>query len=404
MQSPAIVVIAYDRPEALKRLLCSIENAEYADDVSPVLIISIDKSDSDDVINVAKEFKYSHGEKVIMARSERMGLRAHVLACGDLTEEYDSIIVLEDDLFVASDFYGYACAALDFCDGDDRIGAISLYDHRFNVHKRESFCAIDDGFDNYYLQLASSWGQAYSKKHWTAFKSWYAQNSDRDLSDPFVPENVTGWSDRSWLKYYIVYLIETNRYCLYPRVSLTTNFGDVGSHADKSDTDLQVPLSGMTHRRYDFSTLECSQAVYDSFFEPVGYYEDGKIHLGKLKPAQGDGLCNLIVDLYGAKPVQKMIGSSQKDPGKNAVGYVLSSAYLPYKVLNSFGRQMRPVDANIKYNVCGKDFFLYDVNSPADPPPKGKEALRFFYEYRGISAARMIDMIKYRIFEKMGGN
>ena len=384
MYRPAIVAIAYDRPVALKRLLDSIEHAYYPDDVSPVLVISIDKSDSDDVLKVAREFEYTHGEKVIMARPERMGLREHVLSCGDLTGQYGSIIVLEDDLFVAPCFYEYACAALDFADRDDRIGAISLYDHRFNVHKRESFCAIDDGFDNYYLQLASSGGQAYSRKQWAGFITWYKANKDRDLADPYVPENVSGWSDRSWLKYYIVYLIRTNKYCLYPRVSLTTNFGDIGSHADKADTDLQVPISGSRRSRCDFSTLDSSGAVYDPFFDPAGYGED------------------TIVDLYGIKPVQDMIRASKNDPDGVKITKVLSSKRLPYKVLKNYGRQMRPIDANIRHNIKGADFFLYDVNVEAAPPAKGKKAERFLYEYRGISAARMVEMIKYRIFEKIG--
>lgn len=385
MYRPAIVAVAYDRPGSLKRLLASVENAYYPDDASPVLVISIDKSDSEGVEKVAREFEYTHGEKIIIARPERMGLRAHVIACGELSQQYGSIIVLEDDLFVAPCFYEYACAALDFSDRDDRIGAVSLYDHRFNVHKRESFCAIDDGFDNYYLQLASSWGQAYTMKQWAGFVTWYNANKDRDLSDPFVPANVSGWSERSWLKYYIVYLIRTNKYCLYPRVSLTTNFGDIGSHADKADTDLQVPIAGSVHPRCDFSTLDDSKAVYDSFFEPVIYGRE------------------TIVDLYGEKPVADMIRASENDPDGTAITRVLSCAQLPYEVIGSFGRQMRPIDANIRYNVPGSDLYLYDTKHKAAPPAKGKKALRFLYEYRGISAARMIEMIKYRIFEKIGG-
>ena len=184
MNRPAIVAIGYDRPQALQRLLSSIESARYAEDIHPVLVISIDNSGRDDVIEVARRFEYTHGEKVIMARPERMGLRSHVLSCGDLTEKYGSIIVLEDDIFVSPQFYSYACAALDHAEKDDRIGAVSLYDHRFNVHRRESFGAIDDGYDNYYLQLASSWGQAYTKKQWDDFKEWYEKNKDRDLAGP----------------------------------------------------------------------------------------------------------------------------------------------------------------------------------------------------------------------------
>ncbi|MBO4346068.1 MAG: hypothetical protein J5840_00365, partial [Lachnospiraceae bacterium] len=280
---PAIVAIAYNRPDALARLLASIEAAQYPEGVRPTLVVSVDKSDSDEVARYAHGFDYTHGEKVVIERPERMGLRDHVIACGDLTDRYGSIIVLEDDLFVSPGFYGYACAALDHTAEDDRIGGVSLYNHLFNVHVREGFAPMDDGYDNWYLQIASSWGQAYTKKQWTEFRSWYEDNKGRDLAGPSVPANVSGWSDRSWLKYYIVYLIETGKYCIYPRVSLTTNFGDIGSHADKADTDLQVPLRNTAGRRgYVFSTLDDSRAVYDSYFEPLGILVDGKVCLGGL--------------------------------------------------------------------------------------------------------------------------
>ena len=397
MHRPAIVAIGYDRPEALKRLLLSVEAAEYAEGTSPVLIISIDKSDSDDVVRVAEEFEYSHGRKIVMARNERMGLREHVLSCGDLVDEYESIIVLEDDIFVSPCFYSYACEALEFSDKDDRIGAISLYDHRFNVHVRESFCAIDDGYDNYYLQIASSWGQAYTRKQWKSFRSWYEANRNRDLSKPSVPSNITGWSDRSWLKYYIVYLIETGQFCLYPRISLTTNFGDAGTHEKKNDTDLQVPVAGKGNRSsYVFSTLHESHAVYDSFFEPVAYVRNEKICFGICENAEKDS-CPLIMDLYGIKQIKSLADESD-------TSLVLSSRLLPYSVKATFGRQMRPIDANIVYNIAGNDFYLYDLDKSGAVPGKHPEAFRLFYEYKGISAKRMMRMIGYRIREKIFGN
>ncbi len=214
MSAPAIVVIAYNRTKPLLRLLNSIENAYYPPQISPELVISIDKSDSDEVCDLAEGFSYTHGRKTVIKRTERMGLREHVIACGGLTDEYGSIIVLEDDLLVAPGFYEYARAALSFSEDDDRIGSVSLYNHLLNVHVRESFRALDDGYDNWYLQIASSWGQAYTKKQWQQFKSWYEDNKDRDLKDPSVPANVTGWSERSWLKYHIVYLIRTGIYSL----------------------------------------------------------------------------------------------------------------------------------------------------------------------------------------------
>ena len=393
MTNPAIVTIAYNRPDSLKRLLHSLEVARFPEGVSVPLVISIDKSDSDACAKVAEDFKWTHGEKIIMARKERMGLKAHVLACGDLTKEYDNIIVLEDDLVVSPAFYEYTVKALDFTEGDKRIGGISLYNHLFNVHARQSFAAIDDGYDNWYFQLASSWGQAYTKNQWETFMGWYEEHKDKPIGGAFVPANVAGWSEKSWLKYYIAYLIDTDKYFLYPRVSLTTNFGDVGSHAVKADSDLQVPLAMGEHgKSYDFVKLEESASVYDSFFENKVIAK----HIGKeMGLSEDEARKSILTDLYGVKPVEDEIKSSE------GIKYVLSSQVLPYAIIKTYGKQMRPVDANIMYEVEGEEYRLYDVTKGADRVPhKAVEAVAYLYEYRGISAKQMIEMIKYRIREK----
>ena len=54
------------------------------------------------------------GIKKIIKHSKNLGLRAHVITCGDLVNIYDNIIVLEDDLFVSPYFYKYANDALNF--------------------------------------------------------------------------------------------------------------------------------------------------------------------------------------------------------------------------------------------------------------------------------------------------
>lgn len=380
MNKPAIVVICYNRDESLRRLLGSIAVARYPKEGDVTLVISIDNSGEQAVANVAREFEWAYGEKVIIERKERMGLKAHVLACGDLTSEYGSIIVLEDDLYVSPSFYEYSVRALDFTEGDERIGGVSLYNHLFNVHSRRSFTAIDDGYDNWYFQFASSWGQAYLKSQWDAFKEWMKTHDGKNIAKPTVPANVSGWSAKSWLKYYIAYLIDTDKYFLYPRISFTTNFGDVGSHAVKADCDLQVPLAGSVDGdRLYFSKLSQSGAVYDAFFENTALADE-----------------DVMMDLYASKPVEELFKANEK------LKYVITSKRLPYKSIESYGRLMRPIDANVLYKTKGSDFHKYDIREVADLLPPENEGVSFLYEYRGISAKQMLAMIKYRIKEKLG--
>ena len=123
---PAIVVVAYNRPAALRRLLGSLAGVQGA--VAVPLVISIDAGGEyfADVLAVAQQFRWPFGEKRIIEQERPLGLINHVFACGDLVDEYGSIILLEDDLFVSPQAYRYATAALDFYDYDPRVAGISL--------------------------------------------------------------------------------------------------------------------------------------------------------------------------------------------------------------------------------------------------------------------------------------
>ncbi len=166
-----------------------------------------------------------------------------------------------------------------------------------------------------------------------------------------------------------------------------------------------MPLSGIRGGYdYKFSTIDQSQAVYDAFFEPVGKYMDDRIYFGGSGPEAADKEKNtLIVDLYGYKPLQELVEAAKSSEDKTGPVYVLSSRALPFKQLKSYGRQMRPVAANIVYETEGNDIHLYDMGQSAGEPGKEPEALRYLYEYRAISASRMIKILLYRIREKITG-
>ncbi len=360
---PVIVAAAYDRAHSLKRLLRSLAEAEYHED-DITLIISIDHSGFKDCAEAAEGFEWEHGEKIIRQFKERQGLKKHILSCGDYAETYGSAIILEDDLTVAESFYDYACAALSFTGGDDRVGGVSLYAHQFNVFAREPFQPVEDGYDNWYMKFASSWGQAVTDKQWGQFRKWLAENDGKDLHSADIPDQVAEWSDNSWLKYHIRYLSETGRYFLYPRVSHTTNFADEGEHAKKQVTDLQVPLAGKKRREPVFSSPDLSSAVYDAFFENESL----------------DHPC----DLYGLKSKQGKLGDFRK---------VYSAEALPYRAERTFGMSYRPMDVNLIKGTEGNKLFLYDLETSAAAPAVNR-GYRVKYFYRGLNKRKIWDYVR----------
>ncbi len=364
--SPAIVVIGYDRADSLKRLLGSIAEAQYPhDDIT--LIISLDKSGKADVEQTAKSFIWKHGEKKVVVRPERMGLKKHILTCGNYADEYGSIIMLEDDLYVSPDFYLFAEAALTATSRDPKVGGVSLYNHRFNVFARLPFEAVDDGYDNWYFQFASSWGQAWTKEQWDGFRDWQMSHDGEDLHDPGMPKDVAEWGDSSWLKYAIRYLVDTDKYFLYPRISETTNFADVGVHASGSVTDLQVPMRAVHRGEYIFSTVEQSRARYDAYFENIDLPHPS--------------------DLYGLKYRDGAVGKNTQDT------FIFSTDRLPYETVDSYGLDLRPIDANILYRTTGRRIFLYDLSQPKKNVKERHGALERYF-YPGMNRKKIMNLIR----------
>ena len=366
-----IVVVAYNRLESLKRILASLSRGEYPRE--PVeLIISIDRGDNQEVLQYAEAFPWPHGEKRVIYRQENLGLKRHILTCGDLTQDHDGIILLEDDLVVSPDFYRYAQECCTFVQGQDRIAGVALYNHRLSQLTEKVFEPLEDGFDNWYFRYACSWGQMWTKEQWALFKAWLMAHSDYDFAaSAKIPEHIKDWGKHSWLKYHIAFCIETDRFFLYPRVARTTCFSDAGVNFSESENTFQVPLmaAGRTGA-LRLSHLEESKAVYDQWMENLFLSR----FLGK----------DACIDLYGAKTDFE---------GKN---YLLTtSAVEGGKVICSFGREMRPQEWNVLGEVPGDVIRLYQLSPNAKKLPRTRSSRVEDAQYyiRGISYPYKKDII-----------
>jgi len=356
----AIVVVAYNRPKSLSRILISLQNANYPGKSVP-LIISIDRGEHNlDVLEIAENFNWSNGQKKVVYQEKNLGLRAHILQCGNYCESYGSVIILEDDLYVSTNFYYFTRSALEFSANKEYIGGISLYNHEFNVHVKENFKALDDGYDNWYFQFASSWGQAWSKKQWEGFKKWYDNDPQIDQCE-MIPQNVRSWSSKSWLKYYTAYLILKDKFFLYPRCSLTTNFSDVGTHVGTNSTAFQVPLQQGPLRNYLFSNLKDSLSVYDAFFEHLLSYR----WLGTPKE-------DTTADLYGYK-------------SNITTRFLITTKILNFKILKTYGCLLKPHDLNLLSDISGKDIFLYDTSKVEENSLKLHRLNRILYNVKYLN-------------------
>lgn len=364
METIALVVVGYNRPDSIEQLLQSLLRAEYENDRVD-LIISLDKGQKQqEIVSVAEELKWIHGKKIIRAFPERQGLRSHIIQCGDLTEKYDAVVVLEDDLMVAPHFYSYVRQTVERYKEEEHIAGISLYKHQTHPGVYRPFEPAHNGFDVYMQQFAMSWGQCWTKKMWEGFRKWYAKNEDKDLSEgEILPSYVSHWNNQSWLKYFMRYIVENDKYFIYPYFSLTTNASDTGEHCHIPNNDFQVALQegDMQYRLPSFEDA----VKYDVFFERLG--------LDVFPELKGKKL----LDLYGDRI------------NFGDANYLISTRSLPYRVVKSIQLHYRPVEMNCLMPTDGEGAFVYDLKTTA-AAPKINQNILTRYDIRSLHWKRSL--------------
>ena len=327
-----ICCITYNRINSLRRLLQSLEVADYSESVT--LIISIDKSDSDEIERFADSYQWSHGPKRVIKHETNLGLRRHILSCGDLLNEYDALVVLEDDITVAQSFYHYVQQCVEkYKDCMDCAG-ISLYNFPLNYQNTLPFTPVHSDSDVYMMNCAQSWGQVWMRKQWLEFKDWYNKHKEEFGYLPHLPKAICSWPKSSWLKYHTRYCIENGKFFIYPYVSMSTNNGDAGTHVSTGSSLFQSQM--LYGQKCDFKLTPT--ILYDGFFEPM--FLADKLGL------KDEELC---VDYYGEK---------DKSLYKK---FLLTTKKLNYKIVEKYGLNYKPWELNILLDNSGDCVFLYDT-------------------------------------------
>ncbi len=365
MNKIGIVTIGYNRKESIKRLISSLLVATYTQDVD--LIISIDKSDNNQVVDYANSVEWNYGKKIVKTFEENLGLKKHVLTCGNYLNEfnYDAIIVLEDDIVVAPGFFNYALQTIEYYKNNKNIAGISLYTHTWNFLAGRPFIPIKSESDVYFMQYAQSWGQIWMKNQWNDFYKWYEEKMFENFDLNKIPSNVLEWDEKSWLKYHIQYCIDKNKYFVYPYLSLTTNFSDAGTHNSFNNTGMQVPLDMSIDKIYVLSDLDNKSIMYDSFFENVNLYKFLNLDINEVE-----------IDLFGTKKIYNK-------------RYLFSTKQLNYKIVKTYGLELKPWELNVCYNIKGNELFLYDTNEIIQNKKNKKNWIKHFsYDIRGDLISR----------------
>lgn len=376
-----ILVIGYNRPESIKRLLQRLEECYYTEEAT--LIVSIDYSGSDLVEEVAKGFEWPYGKKIIKKYHERQGLRKHILQSGKYMEDYnlDAMAVFEDDIYPALDYFNFMKQSVSYYIDDDNIAGISLYTHLWNMHVDLPFQPRRFDSDIYFMQFAQSWGQVWIKKQWMRFYKWYEGHSEEFSNIEYIPRNVCQWPSNSWLKYHIRYCIEEKKYFVYPYEALATNLADVGEHAKNKESRYTIPYFENIGKIYNFMPLTNAALRYDAFFENE--------NIKSIIPFE-----SLCIDIYGVKD----------NYAKNR--YWLTSKKYNYKCISSYALFLKPHEMNVIENMRGENIFLYDTQQKGNNKYSEITMMqKMKYYFRSVFSIKVLLLLLfYKIEDKIFKN
>jgi len=341
MMTFAIVIVCYEKLNSLKRLISSLEIVDFQKRKDITLIFSIDYSDNnEEVRKFAENYNWEHGRKIVRKFEENQGLKKHIFSCGDYTLDYDILVVLEDDLYVSDSMYHYSYNSAKFYMDDENIAGISLYNFQKNwLNTMLSFFPQSNQYDAYFLKVAQSWGQVWTRDKWKKFKDWYSMNSEFIFSDN-IPNALNKWNSKtSWLKYHDKFCIEKKKYFVYPYFSISTNFSDPGTHSKIVTSESQSNLC-VEKKIFHFPVFSKESIVYDEYMER----ENLDIHLGLESGS-------LSVDIF----------CNKSDKQLKHKRYLLTTRKLDFKIIEQYSLALKPVELNVLRGIKGSGIYLYDT-------------------------------------------
>jgi hypothetical protein len=362
----AIVAVGYNRLNSITRLLDSLTKASYDCENVP-LIISIDASGNQELYDKVNKFEWPYGDLYVNIQSERLGLKQHIFSCMDMSRHFRAVIILEDDIYVAPQFYNYTLAALAAYEHDSKVCGIALYSIARNGYVGLPFTPMHNGSDVYLHQDVCTWGECLTYSMWHPFRQWLEANESRTYEEIEMPLEIKQWK-RAWSKYYYAYMLEHNKAFVTPYISYTTNFSDSGEHGDMTNV-AQVPIQWGERREYSMQSSE-HLVAYDAYYNNVALYAA----LG-LKPEE------LTLDLYGNNDFYL----SRR--------YVLTTRALPFKIEKEFNLSFYPIEVNVLQNVAGQGIRLYDTTTKCLCAKSEKLQYNYLKYYLGLNNHRLL--LKY---------
>jgi hypothetical protein len=238
--STALVVFAYKRPRHLEQTLAALAASKGAEAFSLFVFCDGPRKSADmeavaQVREIAQQAKGFRSVKV-QASPVNLGLgRSVIEGVSAVLDQYDSVIVVEDDIEVASGFLSYMQAALKLYRDEQRVFSISGYVPPVPVGERHG--------DAFFVPRICPWGWATWRDRWrtvdwqcSEYGSFMADRQRRaqftrcgkDMLDMIINQ-IEGEAESWAIRFDFGRYNYGDALTLYPTKSLTSNTGMDGS-------------------------------------------------------------------------------------------------------------------------------------------------------------------------------
>ncbi len=234
-----IALFVYNRPWHARQTIEALQDNEFADQ-SKLIVFSDGPKDSIDRQKIEKVRKYIRNVKGfrsidIIEHSENLGLADSIISgTTEVTNKYDRIIVLEDDMITSKYFLRFMNEGLNLYQNEKQV--VSLHGWVWPNSK-------SDLPSTFFLRGADCWGWATWKRGWDLFepdgKKLLDQLKRRRLIKAFdyhvnagyfkMLRNQVAGKNESWAIRWQASTFLQNKLCPHPNTSLIHNIGNDNS-------------------------------------------------------------------------------------------------------------------------------------------------------------------------------
>lgn len=262
-----IIVITYNRPESLTKLLGTIDELELDGDISSLEIwIDVDKRGAfhNETVDVARAFQWKKGTTRVHIHTSHVGIYGQWIDTWrpKNPDSKELALILEDDISISKYAYRWIKAVHrsygshpDFAGSSLTSDEVKSHDGSFNL------LSAPKGETVFMYKCIGTWGFSPRTSMWADFQDWYHEHIGKKEFHPYVPDIVTtewykgfersGRADTMWEQWLIYYTHKEKLFTVYNNLKVLNGDAKSCLCINRREVGLHVGSKG----REDYCTL-----------------------------------------------------------------------------------------------------------------------------------------------------